>query len=187
MASSIAGKALKPRQFRILALPLARLPRHSSPSPVSIPASANSPFPSDTQSPSPNPSTTVQNAVDAGDSVAQASRAKARTPLLLFHVQQPDPTPESLKHSSAAARRVKWALDKASDQWLKLGEKDKKSWMYWFYSKGEGLMDKIEYEEWALKAISENQGVRFSRDKDGKEVVEGKIEVSRASGVSSIV
>lgn len=46
--------------------------------------------------------------------------------------------------------------------------------MYWFYEKGEKLMDRIEYEEWALKAVREGEGVKVA--KDGK-VLE-RIEVS---------
>jgi hypothetical protein len=50
--------------------------------------------------------------------------------------------------------------------------------MYWFYAKGEGLMDKIEYEEWMLKGIHEGRGVKvLSKEQEGKEVQE-KIEVS---------
>lgn len=44
--------------------------------------------------------------------------------------------------------------------------------MYWFYSKGEGLMDRIEYEEWALKAIIEDQGLRIAKEGELQEVVE---------------
>jgi hypothetical protein len=36
--------------------------------------------------------------------------------------------------------------------------------MYWFYAKGEGLMDKIEYEEWALKGIQEGLGVKVAKE-----------------------
>lgn len=73
---------------------------------------------------------------------------------------------------------TKRALDKANETWLKLGEKDKKSVSYWFYKKGEGLMDKIEYEEWALKNVTEDQGVKIAKKgKDGKEEVQETIEV----------
>jgi hypothetical protein len=90
---------------------------------------------------------------------------------MLFHVLQPDPAPEAGPPSL-----LKRGLDKASDTWYKLGQKDKKSVSYWFYRKGEGLMDKIEYEEWALKAIQENQGVKIAEK--GKEGEQERIEVS---------
>lgn len=47
--------------------------------------------------------------------------------------------------------------------------------MYWFYEKGEKLMDRIEYEEWALKAVREGEGVKVAKD---GQVLE-RIEVSR--------
>lgn len=90
---------------------------------------------------------------------------------MLFHVLQPDPSPES-----GPPPITKRALDKASDLWYKIGEK-KQGVSYWFYKRGEGLMDKIEYEEWALKAIQEGQGVKIAEP--GKEAEQQKITVSR--------
>ncbi len=60
-------------------------------------------------------------------------------------------------------------INKASEQWLKLGTKPKTSWMYWFYSKGEGLMDRIEYEEWQLKSVQENVGVKIANKAKGEQ------------------
>lgn len=97
---------------------------------------------------------------------------------MLFQVVQPDPSAESGPPSYTQK-----ALDKASDVWYKLGEKDPKSVLYWFYKKGEGLMDKIEYEEWALKAIHEGQGVKIAEK--GKEAEQQKIEVSTWSNLRS--
>ena len=67
-------------------------------------------------------------------------------------------------------------MDTASSQWLKLGEKKKDSYSYWIYRKGEKLMDKIEFEEWALKNVKEGQGVKIlgPNDKGTQE----KIKVS---------
>jgi hypothetical protein len=48
--------------------------------------------------------------------------------------------------------------------------------MYWFYAKGEGLMDKIEFEEWMLKGVHEGRGIKVL--KEGEEGVQEKIEVS---------
>nr|XP_031863986.1 uncharacterized protein CI109_000630 [Kwoniella shandongensis]KAA5531058.1 hypothetical protein CI109_000630 [Kwoniella shandongensis] len=147
MASKLPASTT--RSFRIFALPLARLPRsttNTSSSPAPAPSSSTS---SETASTSPTPT-------------------HAKTPLILFHVSQPDPTPESV-----SPNLINKALAKASDTWLKLGEKDKNSWTYWFYARGEKLMDKIEYEEWALKAVKEGEGVRI--DKVGN--VLDKIEI----------
>ena len=117
------------RPFRILALPLARLPRSLRP--------------------------------------ANATTSSSRTPLLLFQVLQPDVSPE--KGPPPVATR---ALRKASDTWMKLGDRPKDSWMYWFYARGEGLMDRIEYEEWALKGVTEGQGLRIVKEGEKQEKIQ---------------
>lgn len=138
-----AGKAT--RQFRILALPLARLPRP------------------------PPPSRTLPTTPPPSLESASSSHTTPPTPLILFHALQPEPSADS------PPSLITKALDKSSETWLKLGEKPKGSWMYWFYEKGEKLMDRIEYEEWALKAVREGEGVKVAKD---GQVLE-RIEVSR--------
>ncbi|WVQ79729.1 hypothetical protein IAT38_001829 [Cryptococcus sp. DSM 104549] len=124
------------RPFRILALPLARIPK-----PPAVPSAAPSPAPSSALA--------APGATDG---------ATSKTPLLIFHVSQPAPD------GSVKASPLNRVLAKASDTWLKLGDKPKDSWMYWFYAKGEKLMDNIEFEEWALKAVKEGEGVRISKE-----------------------
>ena len=41
--------------------------------------------------------------------------------------------------------------------------------MYWFYRRGEGLMDRIEYEEWALKGVHEGRGVKVVKQGEDKQ------------------
>jgi SH3-like domain-containing protein len=137
MVKPISAVPTRARQFRILALPLARIPRPSTAPPAD----------------------------------ASSSGITKPTPLVLYHVSQPDATAESGPPSLS-----KRALNKASDVWVKLGEKDKKSVSYWFYKKGEGLMDKIEYEEWALKNVQEGRGVKILQK--GEQGTQEKIEVS---------
>jgi hypothetical protein len=61
---------------------------------------------------------------------------------------------------------------------MKLSTKKKDGWMYWFYAKGEGLMDKIEFEEWMLKGVHEGRGVEvLEKGKEGGRKQE-MIEVS---------
>jgi hypothetical protein len=93
---------------------------------------------------------------------------------MLFQVTQPDPPPEAGPPNIAQR-----ALTKASDTWLKLGDKPKDSWMHWFYARGEKLMDRIEYEEWMLKAIQEDRGVKIAK-KEGE--TQEKIEVGSSTG-----
>ena len=163
MAGKVPGNVVRQRQFRILALPLARIPRT---------------HPSHSAQPSPTPNTSTSASASqspphgSAPSSSSPPSSQPKTPILLFHVSQPDPS--SNKGPPSLSKR---ALTKASDMWLKLGEKDKTTWTYWFYKKGESLMDRIEYEEWALKAITEGQGVKIV--KDGESAVQEKIEVSR--------
>lgn len=153
-------------QFRIFALPLVRLPR-----------------------PSTGPLASAPPSLPSTSSSSSGSRPTLPHPLLLFHVSQPTPalpspidtsstdpaTSTPLPPSSATTTSTplyQKALNKASEQWLKLGDKPKDSWMYWFYAKGEGLMDRIEYEEWALKGIQEGLGVRVAKEGEEQERVE---------------
>ena len=53
--------------------------------------------------------------------------------------------------------------------------------MYWFYSKGEGLMDKIEFEEWMLKGIHEGRGVKVVTKEIGE--TQQKIDVSQNTDI----
>ncbi|EGG04699.1 uncharacterized protein MELLADRAFT_108242 [Melampsora larici-populina 98AG31] len=43
--------------------------------------------------------------------------------------------------------------DFGAKQWLKMGTASKTNWKYKIYMTGEGLMDKIPFEEWAMKSI----------------------------------
>lgn len=103
--------------------------------------------------------------------------------MLLFQVSQPDPAPPSASSSRwTAATVINRALNGATNQWLKLGEKPKDGWMYWFYARGEGLMDKIEFEEWMLKGIHEGRGVEvLAPDRISRGETQQKIQVCPSS------
>ncbi|WRT68571.1 uncharacterized protein IL334_005549 [Kwoniella shivajii] len=171
------------RQFRIFALPLARIPKPFS-EPLSPPPIVQPTPTSDSASTSASASASVSASASASISASKgnddhdvsqssssstSSSTSAKTPLMLFHTSQPDPLPES-----GPPNILNRGLNKASETWLNLGKKPKDSWTFWFYAKGEKLMDRIEYEEWSLKVIKENEGVKI--DKDGK--IQGeKIEI----------
>ena len=156
-------------QFRILALPLARLPRAPRPaSQTATPAAAEA------------SSASTQNALP--DSALPTGTLPAPpAPLMLFHVSQPPATSPSVSGTDdpkEAQKQLPYhqrAINKASDYWLGLKAKPEGSWMRWFYDKGEGLMDKIEYEEWALKTVQEGVGLKVG--KDGKVAEADRIEV----------
>ncbi|WVQ68425.1 uncharacterized protein L199_006633 [Kwoniella botswanensis] len=174
MSSQIPKSIVRPRPFRIFALPLAKVPKPHSlplsppPNPIRTPTSDH---------PSPAAPPTNESSHSHNDSPGPAESGSgsgsgsesAKTPLLLFQTIQPD-KPPSQGPPSLTSR----ALNKASDTWLNLGRKPKDSWTFWFYEKGEKLMDRIEFEEWSLKGIKEGQGVKV--DRDGKLVGE-RIEI----------
>lgn len=51
------------------------------------------------------------------------------------------------------AALVSKATNKATEQWEKFGKAKPGNWKYRIYMTGENLMDRIEYEEWLLKAL----------------------------------
>ncbi|GAA6015125.1 hypothetical protein JCM10207_003610 [Rhodosporidiobolus poonsookiae] len=57
------------------------------------------------------------------------------------------------QRQSTSAAYIAKATDKAADLWSGLGKADEGTWKKRAYNTGEKMMDKIEYEEWALKAL----------------------------------
>lgn len=165
------------RPFRILALPLVRLPhgalRVSPPAASAAAASGaggNSSASASAGASAASASSSASASASASSTDASAAAVAAReTPLILYHVQQPPPPA-----SDGPPPLYQRALDRASNEWIKLGKKKEGSWMRWFFDKGEGLMDRIEYEEWSLKAIHEGQGIKIDKA-SGKPVGDGKV------------
>lgn len=158
------------RPFQILALPLVRIP-HGPLKSVAA-AAASKPGPSTSSNSTASTSSSTSTSTNDSNKVAQVSEPEDATkeaPLTFYLTQQPQ-----IGANDEKPPIYQRALDKAVEQWDKLGEKPKGSWMRYFHTKGESLMDKIEFEEWALKNVKEGQGVKF--DKDG--VPDKKIKVS---------
>ncbi|KAL1408532.1 hypothetical protein Q8F55_005344 [Vanrija albida] len=174
------------RPFRILALPLVRLPhgalRVSPPAGAGAAANAASGSSGSSSSSSAggataNSSTSATQATaSAGSTAADAAVAARETPLILYHVQQPAPPV-----SDGPPPLYQRALDRASGEWIKLGKKEEGTWMRWFFDKGEGLMDKIEFEEWSLKAIHEGQGIKIDKA-TGKPIGDARVTLLRPGG-----
>ena len=61
-------------------------------------------------------------------------------------------------------------------QWMNLGTQPRESTLrrtlYWFYVRGEALMDRIEYEEWGLKGVVAGRGVEIAKPGERQEKVE---------------
>ncbi|GAA5931204.1 hypothetical protein JCM1841_003487 [Sporobolomyces salmonicolor] len=82
----------------------------------------------------------------------------SKPPLFLLHAHRPPPPSSSSSSSSSSTDApqlpiLKRVEQKAADMWAGLGKGKEGSWKKRSYDLGERLMDKIEYEEWALKAI----------------------------------
>lgn len=152
------------RPFRILALPLVRIPH----GPLRTTPRAAAAAAADALSPSEPGRTSVTAETAAGIAKKALSPGAvepmaSESPLMLYHVQQPD-----VPSASGKPPIYQRALDKAADEWNKLGHKPRNSWMFWFHERGEKLMDRINYEEWALKAVHEGRGVKVANAKKGE-------------------
>jgi hypothetical protein len=152
------------RPFRILALPLVRIPHGPLRTTPRIAAAAasdavSSSKPGETSVSPETAAAIAKKALSPGAVEPMAGEA----PLMLYHVQQPD-----VPAAEGKPPIYQRALDKAADEWNKLGHKPRNSWMYWFHERGEKLMDRINYEEWALKAIHEGRGVKVADAKKGE-------------------
>lgn len=83
-------------------------------------------------------------------------------------------------------------LNKASDFWIGLGREDQKSIFDWkrrTYNAGEKLMDRIEYEEWALKGVDPTLGptLNHPQEKVAKKRAEAKQNQAASQDVKDII
>jgi hypothetical protein len=152
------------RPFRIIALPLVRVPHGPLRTPAALAAAADK---------------AAAALASTSDSTSEAANGNGNgngndVPLTLYHIQQPDR--KSQAGDPKYLQYVNKGLEKAADQWVKLGEKKEGSVMRWFYDKGESLMDRMDYEEWALKNVHEGQGVKIANTQKGE--AQELIEVS---------
>ncbi|GAA5869388.1 hypothetical protein JCM8547_008661 [Rhodosporidiobolus lusitaniae] len=82
-----------------------------------------------------------------------SSSSSSTQPLFLLHALRSSLASQDAKDAQPPALKyVTKATDKAADLWSGLGKADG-GWKKKAYDTGEKMMDKIEYEEWALKAI----------------------------------
>ncbi|GAA5937978.1 Mrx19p [Sporobolomyces koalae] len=87
-------------------------------------------------------------------------RSTTETPLFLLHASRTrstlPQTPQAGQGDHPKVDLLTKATDKAADMWSGLGRADAGTWKKRSYDFGEKMMDKIEFEEWALKAIDTN-------------------------------
>lgn len=80
-------------------------------------------------------------------------------------------------------------MNKAADFWVGLGREDQKSILDWkrrTYVTGERLMDRIEYEEWALKGVDPALGPSLSPRENGvRRKEEAEAEGQKEAGLAA--
>lgn len=115
------------------------------------------------------------------------ARAKpGAIPLSTFLAQAAKQAPNTNTTSSSAdgtpaqkqAPFMTRMLDKASTFWVGLGKPGVKSTFDWkrrTYETGEKLMDRIEYEEWALKGVDPALGPKLSGGENGKNTTDAVV------------
>lgn len=80
-------------------------------------------------------------------------------------------------------------MNKASDFWIGLGREGQKSTFDWkrkTYNAGEKLMDRIEYEEWALKGVDPTLGPTLNLQEVAKKRAEAKQSQAASQNVKDI-
>ncbi|TCD62235.1 hypothetical protein EIP91_007194 [Steccherinum ochraceum] len=66
-------------------------------------------------------------------------------------------------HDDKGASWAKWAVDKASGAWASFGQAPEGNWKRRIYVYGERLVDRIDFEELALKSVDPNLGPKLSK------------------------
>jgi hypothetical protein len=85
---------------------------------------------------------------------------------------------------------MKRLMNKASDFWIGLGREDQTSTLDWkkrTYNMGEKLMDRIDYEEWALKGVDPTLGPSLNPEKVAEKRKERKEGQDASKDVQQMV
>ncbi|KAI0044417.1 hypothetical protein FA95DRAFT_1562282 [Auriscalpium vulgare] len=80
-------------------------------------------------------------------------------PLVYYHFQTP-PRPAKSRQGW-----VDWATDKAVASWADFGKAPETSWKFKVFQYGERIVDRIDFEELALKGVDPSLGPRISHPK----------------------
>ncbi|THH16858.1 hypothetical protein EW146_g3833 [Bondarzewia mesenterica] len=89
-------------------------------------------------------------------------------PLVYYHFQLPPP-PKDRK-----VGWMGWATGKAAGVWAKFGQAPKKNWKFKIYHYGEHLVDRIDFEELALKGLDPSMGPKLTQLRDSQEDADAK-------------
>ncbi|KAF8262284.1 mitochondrial K+-H+ exchange-related-domain-containing protein [Lactarius quietus] len=89
-------------------------------------------------------------------SVRGAKHAEGPSPLVYYHFQMP-PKTENMRGGW-----VDWATGKAASMWAQFGKAPESTWKFKVFTYGERLVDRLEFEELALKGVDPSMGPKIS-------------------------
>ncbi|KAI0269811.1 mitochondrial K+-H+ exchange-related-domain-containing protein [Gloeopeniophorella convolvens] len=85
------------------------------------------------------------------------------SPLVYYHFQMPP------KLADQRTSWVDWATGKASGIWAQFGKSPESSWKFKVFSYGEKLVDRVDFEELALKGVDPSMGPNISHPRSPSE------------------
>ncbi|KAH9080564.1 mitochondrial K+-H+ exchange-related-domain-containing protein [Lactarius deliciosus] len=93
-------------------------------------------------------------------SVRGTRHAEGPSPLVYYHFQMP-PKSENVRNGW-----VDWATGKASGLWAQFGKAPENTWKFKVFTYGERLVDRVEFEELALKGVDPSMGPKISHPRN---------------------
>ncbi|KAH9002559.1 mitochondrial K+-H+ exchange-related-domain-containing protein [Lactarius hatsudake] len=96
-------------------------------------------------------------------SVRGTRHAEGPSPLVYYHFQMP-PKTENVRNGW-----MDWATGKASGLWAQFGKAPENTWKFKVFTYGERLVDRVEFEELALKGVDPSMGPKISHPRNPSE------------------
>jgi len=96
-------------------------------------------------------------------SVRGPGHTEKPSPLVYYHFQTP-PKAESRRRGW-----VDWATGKAASIWAQFGKAPEASWKFKVFTYGERLVDRVDFEELALKGVDPSMGPKLSNPRSPTE------------------
>ncbi|KAG2155905.1 mitochondrial K+-H+ exchange-related-domain-containing protein [Suillus bovinus] len=90
--------------------------------------------------------------------------------LIFYHFDLSQGSNVKLQDQSTIKRAVKWASTKAADLWAGFGKAPEGSWKLRTYELGERIVDRIDFEELALKGVDPSLGPAITHAPKANEV-----------------
>lgn len=170
--------------MRLIAIPLARVRPGAPPVTTFLAQATKAARPTNAAA----TATSAQNGIGVSDTSVSSSLEKGKNPVKGSNDTGLGGVEDDKNKKLPLVTRV---MNKAADFWVGLGREDQKSTLDWkrrTYNLGEKMMDRIEYEEWALKGVDPTIGPSVKPIKmkqEGKEINKEDQGSTTAVNVSS--